>query len=197
LEGLIGNGNNGDDDDVNNNGLELTEARSWRRRKEAGLVHHGSLVAADTKNRRAKFLFAVAMLLYATFAILNVLDPKHLAQRQRQQIRNYRSGNALILNLHIRSHGGTAVSNAIGKAPNTTGCPSVACNHPDPNIADGGVNMTLYPDYNPWEHNMTARNIAIVRRNFHFIGWEYATIAPEQPLSITNWAGTTRKNQLF
>jgi hypothetical protein len=190
FKGLIGDRDDGDGD-----GLELTAAGSWRGcgEEEGDSSVHGSLVAKEKKTRRANLLFALAMFLFSTFTILNVLDPKHLSQRQREQIRNYRRGTALILNLHIRSHGGIAVSNAIGKAPNTTGCPSESCNHPQPL---DGVNMTLYPDYDPWEHNMTARNIAIVRRNFHFLGWEYTT-APEQPLSMTNWEGKNEDSELW
>lgn len=100
-----------------------------------------------------------------------------------QQIANYRAGTGLIINLHITHHAGTSVCGIIGHAPSTDGAPSGFCNHPRD---EDHVNMTVYPNYDPWEYNKTAENIRIVRQYFHMIGWEHSH-APKLPLSTTHW----------
>jgi hypothetical protein len=106
-----------------------------------------------------------------------------------KQIKHYRHGTGLIVNLHVTHHGGTTVSNVIGRAPNTDGCPAFACDVVKPE--DGVDNMDVWPKskyYHPWEHDKTAENIALTRPYFHFVGWENGA-APKLPFSETNWEG--------
>ena len=108
--------------------------------------------------------------------------------RNQQKILNYRNGTALIINLHVTHHGGTTTSAALGRAPNTSGCPNFNCN--DGKNDPAHINETDYPYYRPWKYNSTAKNIAMVRRYFHFIGWEWGDAGVPKAgsqLWETNW----------
>jgi len=97
---------------------------------------------------------------------------------RNKQIRNYRHGKALLINIHITHHGGTTFCHemkALGPAPEK------ACN--------GGSNWNFtvpQPLDRPWNFNETSEYIPIVREHFHMIGWEFG-FKPKRPLSDTDW----------
>jgi hypothetical protein len=195
--GLIRSRDVGNDDD--DTGLiELTEAdtRSRGNQHRKAVVGFRGPRADDNdevakKRRRIGLIFAGSTFLFLILVLRSVLDPKNsfldpkseVLQRRRQQILHYRNGTALIINVHVTHHAGTTMSGVLGRAPNTSGCPAFACNHP---TEEDNVNETEYPKKHPWTYNQTEDNIAIVRKYFHFIGWEFRT-APKIPLSETNW----------
>jgi len=94
------------------------------------------------------------------------------------QIRNYRDGKALLINVHITHHGGTTfcgIMKKIGPAP------SFACNGGD------NWNFTIPKSgHFPWTFNETSEYIPIVRKHFHMIGWEFGH-KHDQPMSETDW----------
>ena len=107
----------------------------------------------------------------------------------KTQLESYKNGTGLILHIHITHHGGTTFCSAVGQATNTIGAPPFACTLatqfarekldfiPDPE----------FPMQDPWQYMETARNIAQIRRRFHFLSWEYYFEAPFPPLRETNW----------
>lgn len=108
----------------------------------------------------------------------------NMTEGAARQIQNYKRGTGLILNIHITHHGGTTVCHALGRSPDAIGtAPSAACNRPRPN------DNIKFPNKHPWTHPRTAKNIKLVRENFHMIGWEfgYTGHAPKPSLAVTNW----------
>jgi hypothetical protein len=100
------------------------------------------------------------------------------------QISSYKQGKALIVAIHITHHAGTAFCKAIGDAPGQTGSPSFACMGLRPG---DGVTIDNYPKENPWTHDATAQNIALVRPFFHMISWEFSAPRPGTELAMTDW----------
>jgi len=99
-----------------------------------------------------------------------------------QQAANYRKGTGLILNVHVTHHGGTTFCDVIGKTSSGGNTPEFAC------MGIRKVNVTDdYPKHNPWEAEETSRNIAIVRKYFHMISWEYGKQNIDPPLKNTDW----------
>jgi hypothetical protein len=99
------------------------------------------------------------------------------------QAASYRNHKGIVLNLHITHHAGTTFCGAFFGSPDAVGSvPSFACwkVRREDNVS------TAYPKLNPWSHERTASNVAIVRQYFHMISWEY-TNAPNPPISWTNW----------
>jgi len=103
-----------------------------------------------------------------------------LSNRAGQQAEQFRLGSGLLLNVHITHHAGTTMCGTIGRA---VGAPRFVCMgvKPEDNVTDPG-----YPKSNPWPRLDTAKNIAIVRRYFRYVSWEYNK-APKLPLSETDW----------
>ena len=95
-----------------------------------------------------------------------------------QQIQSYREGSGLLLNLHITHHAGTTICRRVGRV---RGAPGLHCNHPKPED-----NATDFPNYDPWEHNMTSTNIRLAKKYYNFIAWEH-NHAPVRPFTETNW----------
>lgn len=98
------------------------------------------------------------------------------------QIRNYKRGTGLLLNIHITHHGGTSICTVIGHASDANGItPSFAC------MQDKDYNTTTsYTFPQSWRQNETSTQIVLARQSYHFLSWEYA-YAPKIPLSETEW----------
>jgi cytoskeletal protein RodZ len=98
------------------------------------------------------------------------------------QIRNYKRGTGLLLNIHITHHGGTSICSVIGHASDANGItPSFAC------MKDKDYNTTTsYSFPQSWRRNETSTQIALARQSYHFLSWEYV-YAPKIPLSETEW----------
>jgi hypothetical protein len=95
------------------------------------------------------------------------------------QAANYRNGTGLMINVHITHHGGTTFCQAVGKVGRT---PSRACwiVQPGDHVAKD------YPHHNPWQTHETSQNVAVARRFFHMISWEYEE-PPPVSLAETAW----------
>jgi len=117
-----------------------------------------------------------------------------VSEKTQTQLAHYRAGTGLILHLHITHHGGTTFCHQLGQAPYTDGAPPFACRADSDNAQSLlALNWTTeeafgFPIQNPWHYQDTARNIARVRQNFHFLSWEYWLQPPsDPPLRETNW----------
>lgn len=109
------------------------------------------------------------------------------------QKNNYINGTGIILNIHLTHHAGTAFCRKMkGVGP----VPVKWCDEPDnEQIQELSINMTAYEPakakYRPWRHDTTSQNIAIVRKYFHVISWEWGgSIKPFPIPSLhhsTNW----------
>jgi len=111
-------------------------------------------------------------------------DPsiRPLSALSKQQAENYRNGTGLILNVHITHHGGTTFCGVVGKLSSGGKAPSFAC------IGTRETNVTDdYPRDHPWKAEDTSRNVAIVRRYFHMIQWEYGKRTTRPHLQETDW----------
>jgi hypothetical protein len=86
-----------------------------------------------------------------------------------RQIRNYKQGSALIVNVHLTHHAGTYTCHALGKAPGQTGSPSFACMGLTDQDNVTGIEDYPAPKNVPWTKAETSKNIAIVRPHFHFL----------------------------
>jgi hypothetical protein len=99
-----------------------------------------------------------------TVQIRNTLTPN-----QQRQIDQFRNGSGLLLNIHITHHGGTTFCYEIGRRLHA---PSFACMSPRlPEDADVGED---FPKRQPWSHNDTSTNIALIRKSFNMISWEFS-----------------------
>ena len=120
-----------------------------------------------------------------------------------QQIENYRTGRALMLNIHATHHGGTSFCDAIGNSggprfeatAGETTTPSFACwfdrNEAVP-VAERTVHNFLdknnFWDITPWRHGETDTFLAALRPYFHAVSWEYDGVDQmRRNLSETNW----------
>eukprot|EP00568_Trieres_chinensis_P008466 CAMPEP_0183294928 /NCGR_PEP_ID=MMETSP0160_2-20130417/3069_1 /TAXON_ID=2839 ORGANISM="Odontella Sinensis, Strain Grunow 1884" /NCGR_SAMPLE_ID=MMETSP0160_2 /ASSEMBLY_ACC=CAM_ASM_000250 /LENGTH=285 /DNA_ID=CAMNT_0025456319 /DNA_START=42 /DNA_END=896 /DNA_ORIENTATION=- len=94
-----------------------------------------------------------------------------------EQIRNYRWGEAIIVNVHITHHAGTSFCNYMKQVGPT---PRFNCmvGHQD--------ELDFEPPANPWTRNETGPNAAMMRTAFHMVSWEYGHI-PMKPLSDVDW----------
>ena len=82
-----------------------------------------------------------------------------------QQIANFRKGDGVLFNFHITHHGGTSTCQEMSKNLKS---PSFSCMRPrNDNVTED------YPDYMPWSHNDTAKNLGIVHKYFQFLSWEF------------------------
>jgi len=120
-----------------------------------------------------------------------VLSTVPTAQNQdikNQQINNYRNGTALMLNLHLTHHGGTAFCQTVGRAESVPGggtAPGFVCLADNENITRGIYKI----DRNtvPWDsHDETQAWIKKIRPYFHMIAWEYGDQKPLPPKSLMN-----------
>jgi hypothetical protein len=106
-----------------------------------------------------------------------------LTDLQRRQVESYKTNKTgLIVNSHVTHQGGTTVCQAIGRQKPS---PSFVCMgvKPEDNVTD-----PLYPHRFPWKTQDTAKNIAITRRYFHMVSWEWAPSQfPNPPLRETHW----------
>jgi len=111
-----------------------------------------------------------------------------VTRQAAQQIKSYRQGTGLIVNIHITHHGGTTVCSLLGRSRDAVGAsPTFNCLHvkPEDNVTD-----TNYPRaIQPWTLEDTATNIAIVRKYFHMISWEFGNLyrIPNPSLEVTEW----------
>lgn len=102
------------------------------------------------------------------------------SELQQRQIENYKSGRALMINVHITHHAGTTFCAEMKKWGPT---PQFACM--------GGDNWSNKTDIvqfkeRPWINSTTAKKVDMVRQYFHMISWEFGQI-PFPPLNKTNW----------
>jgi len=153
------------------------------RRKSTKFVHNAPitgdrpLTASDIASSRGPRLFA--------------------SRRKQLQVGNYINGTGLLVNVHITHVGGTTFCNVIGRAPGANSSPPFACmllkRYKD------NITTTLrsaapeYPEYdfprdpNPWAKNETDRNIAIVRRFFHMVAWEFQKAPNRVAVEDADW----------
>lgn len=109
---------------------------------------------------------------------------------KRQQIENYRKGDALILNVHPTHHAGTSFCGAIGRnGINNSIAPRFACNVDKDEVMPNKTYGNIYHKYKPWLHDETGPNIAAVRPYFHMISWEYSgkNMLKRRTLEDTDW----------
>jgi hypothetical protein len=105
------------------------------------------------------------------------------------QKQNYKNGTALMLNIHITHHGGTAFCGRmrlVGPTPERF-CANVndeqAESIPDFDAKEYDPTRSAY---RPWSYNDTSQYIAINRKYFHMVSWEFG-ILPKPSLHATNW----------
>ena len=98
---------------------------------------------------------------------------------QQEQIRNYKNGTALIINVHITHHAGTTFCSEMKKWGEV---PHFAC------LGGDNWDEAVLPHKNdrPWTNDLTAERTQVVRSYFHMISWEFGHI-PKPPLGDTNW----------
>lgn len=126
----------------------------------------------------------------------NATDPGYpfweaLTTTKKKQIENYRKGKALILNVHVTHHAGTAICSRVGfHGINGDTSPSFACMVDKANVMPEKVclpeterNKTTKDCYTlpdmvrfnaPWTHDDTGLFIGLIRPYFHFVSMEYA-----------------------
>jgi len=105
-----------------------------------------------------------------------------------RQVQSYRRGTGLVVSVHITHHGGTALCHAIGRATGGTtgkGAPSFACMNV--RTRDKAFRDSRYPRHRPWRRDETASNIALARRYFHFVSWEFGLSRKKFRLDETDW----------
>ncbi|GKZ00583.1 hypothetical protein MPSEU_001010500 [Mayamaea pseudoterrestris] len=107
-----------------------------------------------------------------------------------KQIENYKQGTGLIVNVHFTHHGGTYACHALGMAAGQRGSPSFACMGLTATDNVTAIEHYPAPERVPWSREETSRNIATVRKHFHFLNWEFGS--PELahlkgPLSEADW----------
>lgn len=101
---------------------------------------------------------------------------------RQQQIKNYLSGNALLVNFHITHHAGTSL------------CHWAKVNGPVPSFACmGGDNIPaslkhgIDRKYSPWTFNETDYYVPVIRQHFHYISWDWGVIKLPGSLNETHW----------
>jgi hypothetical protein len=120
---------------------------------------------------------------------------------KQQQIENYRSGSALLLNLHPTHHGGTSFCGIIGRTGGPVAsneypkiAPSFACwQDSDHKVSS---NSSVYPFHTkrlflastPVKHDETGTYIKTILPHFHMTSWEYDGVDEMQRnVSETSW----------
>jgi len=123
----------------------------------------------------------------------NSLFWKSLTDTKIEQIENYRSGDALMLNFHPTHHGGTSFCTTIGRnGIHGDPAPSFACMEdtegvmPDPPLCKDHASESedpycrsyreMHRDRVPWWKNETGPFIESIRPYFHMISWEYGSV---------------------
>eukprot|EP00588_Corethron_pennatum_P023019 CAMPEP_0194320650 /NCGR_PEP_ID=MMETSP0171-20130528/16920_1 /TAXON_ID=218684 /ORGANISM="Corethron pennatum, Strain L29A3" /LENGTH=369 /DNA_ID=CAMNT_0039078227 /DNA_START=144 /DNA_END=1250 /DNA_ORIENTATION=+ len=105
------------------------------------------------------------------------------------QIENYRRGVALMINIHVTHHGGTAFCRSIGHAlDENKSAPrgNSACNT---GAAWPGEEF-LEIRNDPWKGvEKTKQKSLKLRKYYHMIGWEYHAFPQRGPLKQTDWEG--------
>ena len=118
---------------------------------------------------------------------LSIMDRNDVKQ---QQIENYRTGDALILNIHPTHHAGTSFCQTIGRhGINHSIAPAFACmGDKDEVMPDGSFKEMTNIKNMPWMHNETGPYIEAIRPYFHIISWEFEGARKmNRPLDKTNW----------
>ena len=103
----------------------------------------------------------------------------HVTDLRQRQMKNYRDGKALIINVHITHHAGTTFCFEMNRwGP----VPSFAC------MGGNNWNQTALPPHGdrPWANNATEERTDLLRSHFHMISWEFGEF-PKPPLSETKW----------
>ena len=122
---------------------------------------------------------------------------------KQHQIENYRSGNALLLNLHPTHHAGTSFCGIIGRTGGPIAskeypkvAPSFACWQDKDNVVSGDKNSFAYPFHTkrvfltstPVSHDETGTYIQSILSHFHMTSWEYDGVDEMQrKVSDTDW----------
>ncbi|KAL7546308.1 hypothetical protein ACHAWF_011168, partial [Thalassiosira exigua] len=96
-----------------------------------------------------------------------------------RQIRNYKDGKALIVNVHVTHHAGTSLCGLMKSWGPT---PDFAC------IGGSNFENVTTPDQRswPWTHNDTALMVATLRPHFHMVSWELYG-RPKLPMAGVDW----------
>lgn len=140
-------------------------------RKCIGAADTGCVVVASSSNINVNFT--------------GMLNNSSSFSVKRQQILNYRRGEALMLLVHATHHGGTTFCGVIGKHGINNGtAPNFAC------MGDRAGVMPNYRAYmeeshKPWSRSATAASVAAIRPYFHMVAWEFSTATPM--LENTEW----------
>jgi hypothetical protein len=123
---------------------------------------------------------------------LNELDSapgRDIDSIKELQKQNYKNGTALMLNIHITHHGGTSFCNwmkLLGPTP-IKYCANVNDEQEEriPDF-DASEYQPVRSEYRPWSYNDTRQYIAITRKYFHMVSWEWGGL-PNPSLHVTNW----------
>ena len=126
---------------------------------------------------------------------LSIMDRNDDVMKQ-QQIENYRTGDALILNIHPTHHAGTSFCSTIGRhGINHSIAPEFACMGDKDEVMPRNGTYGSYEEMTsstniPWMHNKTGPYVEAIRPYFHMISWEFTgvgSLKTEKRLDTTNW----------
>ena len=112
---------------------------------------------------------------------------------KKQQIENYRTGKALLLNFHPTHHGGTSFCAAIGKTGGPVASPKYPEDYPKfacMGLKDGQedlVDKAIFRQKLPVKYDKVDQYIHAIRPHFHVISWEFSGVGRmKNLLSETN-----------
>lgn len=117
---------------------------------------------------------------------------KNFTDVQQRQIRSYLAGTALMVNVHITHHGGTAFCAVVGRA--TAAAPDFACAEDRTNTTGRGKyryrGRVVYSTVDPWRSEKeTSQRIQEIRlrHGYSMVAWEYDRQPRRSPLAATHW----------
>jgi len=125
-------------------------------------------------------------------AIPNTNDNHKKVIKQIQK-ENYKNGNGLMINIHFTHHAGTYFCKTMRQVGPV---PPKYCSHINNEQLEQHIipnlNETEYLEtkYRPWTNESTPKNIAINRKYFHMLSWEWGARVPGPDFSLhtsTNW----------